>query len=214
MRKATSVTAAMIAVVTMIGPAIADGEWDYRSAYEVAGTPRDCLGLKVKPEFRFQDMTEHYYTHLDVGAEWKATPYLVLAPYYRHVYQRSKGAWKTEYRPHLSATVKFGFAALRLSYRNRLEYRIRSGKDTFRYRGRIVVTLPRITGLGLTPFLGNEIFYDLDGGEITKNRAHGGLGTSLGKRLKVEVCYVLDSNKKQDAWPGLNALATALKYSF
>ena len=215
MKRAAIISLCLTALAAISGPAMADDDWEYWSRYEVEWKAGDTIQFRLKPEIRFrEDLSAHYYTHVEIGMDWKIRGWLVLAPYYRHISQQSKGDWKTEKRPEADATLAWKIGRVALTDRNRLEYRIKNDDETFRYRNRLWAKSPVPGPAGMQAFLGEEIFYDLDIDEINKNRVYAGLGATLPGGLAADIYYIMDSSKKTDEWSRINILATALKYRF
>lgn len=206
-----------LGLAAMIIPRLitAENDWEYWSQYEVAWKAGDNIQLRFKPELRFRDdFSDHYYTHVEIGMDWKVRDWLVLAPYYRHISQESNGDWKTEKRPEADATLAWGIGRLTFSDRNRLEYRIKVDKEVFRYRNRLWVKSPKLGPAGTQAFLGEEVFYDFEADELNKNRVYAGLCVKLAGGLNADVFYTMDSTRKDDKWSRVNIMATALKYRF
>jgi hypothetical protein len=215
MRLGVTLGTGLAAVVAMAGLATGEADWEYWSQYEAAWKVEESLDVRLKPELRFRDdFAGHYYWHLEIGADWKAQTWLVLGPYYRHIRTESGRDWKTEKRPHANATLAWSLGSIALSDRNRLEYRIKTGKEAFVYRNRLWVKFPHMGPAGFQPFLGNEVFYDFDAEEINRNRAYAGFTIKLASGANADLYYILDSSKKNDEWSPTNILATALKYKF
>ena len=205
----------ILAGVAGVGPATADADWEYWSQYEVRWKVAEDAELRVKPELRFcDDFSDHYYWHMEVGLDYSLLSWLVVAPYYRHISTEGNGTWKTEKRPHANVTLAWSVKGVVLSDRNRLEYRIRTGKEVFRYRNRLWVKFPRKGPAGIQPFLGDEVFYDFDAEEINKNRAYAGFNIKVAAGLTADLYYILDSSSKHDEWRPTNIAATTLKYTF
>ena len=215
MKRTAIVSLCLAALAAASTPATAENDWEYWSQYEVAWKAGDNVQLRLKPEIRFrEDFSTHYYTHLEFGMDWKIRSWLVLAPYYRHISQESKGDWKTEKRPEADVTLAWRIGRVALSDRNRLEYRIKDDDEAFRYRNRLWAKSPVPGPAGIQAFLGEEIFYDFDVDEINKNRVYAGFGVTLPGGLGADIYYIMDSSKKNDEWFRVNILATALKYRF
>ena len=215
MRRGAAFALGLAALVIMPGLVGAENDWEYWSQYEVVWKAGDDIQLKLKPELRFRDdFSDHYYTHVEIGMNWSFRGWLVLAPSFRHISAESAGDWKTEKRPQADATLAWKAGGLSFSDRNRLEYRVKTGRETVRYRNRFWVKFPRMGPAGIQAFLGEEVFYDFDADEFNKNRAYAGFDVGLVRRLIANVYYIMDSSRKNDGWARTNMLATALKYRF
>jgi len=196
----------------------AGNDWEFWSHYEVVSSINDALDFKVKPELRYNnDFGNHYYTHVDVGLDWKIKDWFILSPYYRHVDEKKNEDWQVEHRPHLSGTFKWELFGLSFGDRNMLEYRIKEDKedkDFFRYRNKLTLSLPKVTKFGIQPYVADEPFYDFDVNELNKNRLYAGLDFKTTKNIKVGVYYILESRKKSGSWTNVNVLGLSLQYRF
>lgn len=215
MRRVTAVALALIVLSTAAGRILADDDWEYRSQYEVTWKARDDIQLKIKPEIRFRDdFSDHYYTHVEAGVTWGGPGWLELSASYRHISQESKDDWKTEKRPQADATLAWKFRGVGLSDRSRIEYRIKTDQEFFRYRNRLWVKFPRVGPAGMQAFLGEEVFYDFEADELSKNRVYAGMNLRLVGGLNADAYYIMESSRKDGEWSRTNVLATALKYRF
>ncbi len=215
MKQTAAIVLGLAGLLAIAGIVMAENDWEYWSQYEVAWKAGDDIQLRLKPELRFRDdFSDHYYTHVEIGMDWKARDWLVLTPSYRHISTESKGDWKTEKRPQADVGLARDIRGFGLSDRNRLEYRIKTDKETFRYRNRFWVKFPRTGPAGIQAFLGEEVFYDFDADELNKNRAYAGFNIGLVRGGNADVYYIMDSSKTDDGWARINMLATALKYKF
>jgi len=173
--------------------------------------------IALEEEFRFGDnASEFYYHHYDAGFVYNANKHLDLGINYRQVYELKKGKFKEENRPHVNATVKYDFYGFKIDDRNRFEYRhFDYQDDSWRYRNKFSVKFPwKFTKVEIQPYLADEIFLELENGELTRNRAYSGIGFTLLKNLKGEIYYLLQSTKSSGRWTDTNVLGTKLKLAF
>jgi len=193
----------------------AGNDWEFWTHYELVNSVNDNLDFKVKPELRYNDdFSNHYYTHFDLGLDWKIKDWFILSPYYRHVEEKKSGVWTVEYRPHLSGTLKWEFLGLSFSDRNMLEFRIKEDDESFRYRNKLTLSLPEVTSFGIQPYVAEEPFYDFDVGQLNKNRLYAGCAFKMSKNLKAGLFYILESRKKSSNWTNVNVLGISLQYRF
>jgi hypothetical protein len=125
---------------------------------------------------------------------------------------KTGGAWVAEHRPHLNVTLKWSAMGMRLSDRNRVEYRMIESARQVRYRNRLMLALPAFASLRLVPHVSTEPYYDFDAGEVNKNRLIAGFDMKLWGPASLKLEYVLDSIKGSDRWHEVNSLLMALKY--
>jgi hypothetical protein len=193
----------------------AESNWEYWTNYGFTDSVSDNVSIKVAPELRYKGgFSGHYYTHIDIGLDWKINNWLVIGPYYRHVEEKKNGQWNVEYQPNINATLKADLSGLSVSDRNRLEYRIQDEKEFFRYRNKLTLKLKKMTSLEIQPYIAEEPFYDFDASEINKNRLYAGFGLTVFDKLKADINYILESRKKADHWVDVNVLVLSLRYSF
>ncbi|MDD5432738.1 MAG: DUF2490 domain-containing protein [Candidatus Omnitrophica bacterium] len=159
-----------------------------------------------------------YYQHYDVGIVYAAQKWLDLGLNYRQIYEKKGSDFKEENEPHINATIKWALAGFTFDDRNRLEYRHYDWQeDSWRYRNKFNVKLPwKFTKFEIQPYFADEIFLNLNGIDLNKNRFYSGLGFTLTKNLKGEIYYMLQSSKASGTgiWADANVLGTKLKVSF
>ncbi len=195
--------------------AYAEGAWEYWSHFEVVGSINNKLDFKVKPELRYNtDFTNHYYTHFEIGLDWKIRDWFISSPYYRHINKKKVDNWKVESRSHLNATFKLKIFWFSFTSRNRLEYRIKKDDDLFRYRNMLTIKLPKFTPFKVQPYIAEEFFYDFCEYKLNKNRIYSGIDFKVFSNLRAGTYYILESLKKKGDWTNINVLGTTLKYNF
>jgi hypothetical protein len=205
----------LIGMLPVSQSAQADSDWEYWTSYGFTDSVSDNVTVNVAQELRYQGGAGgHYYTHVDIGLDWKVSNWLVLGPYYRHVEEKKNDNWKVEYRPHFDATLKGKLFGLDVSNRGMLEYRIKDDNEFFRYRNKLTLKLPKITNLKIQPYVAAEPFYDFDADEINKNRLYAGFDFTIFKKLKVNAHYIFENRKTKGDWRDVNVFGIALKYAF
>ncbi len=210
-------TAAVVflGVLVASATAVADEDCEYWGELKVAGAVDDDLAFRTSSSARFdEDGRHHYYTHTEIGFDWKVSRHVILGAYYRHVNTGGEDEWGVEYRPHLNVTFHGKLGWLGLSDRQRMEYRLREGDESFRYRNRLTVSSPGLTGLGVRPYVAVEPFYDFGANEINKNRAYVGAGFDVWGPFRADVCYMYENRKAGGDWCGAHVIGTTLKYGF
>ncbi len=173
--------------------------------------------ITLEEEFRWaDDASDFYYHHYDAGFVYSLNKYLDLGINYRQVYEKKKGDFKEENRPHVNATLKYDFYGFKLDDRNRLEYRhFDYQAASWRYRNKLTLKLPwKFTKLEIQPYLADETFLNFQNKAFSRNRFYSGFGMSLTKNLKAEIYYLLQSTRSGINWIGANVLGTKLKLSF
>jgi hypothetical protein len=177
----------------------------------------DKIKIALEEEFRWGDnASEFYYQHYDVGFVYSLNKHLDLGLNYRQVYEKKKGKFKEENRPHLNAILKYDFYGFKLDDRNRLEYRhFDYQADSWRYRNKFTIRFPwKFTKLEIQPYLADEIFLDFQNKAFSRNRFYSGIGMNFTKNLKGEIYYLLQSSRSGNIWTDANVLGTKLKLAF
>ncbi|TRZ48767.1 DUF2490 domain-containing protein [bacterium] len=173
--------------------------------------------ITLEEEFRWgDDASDFYYHHYDAGFVYTLNKHLDLGINYRQVYEKKKGEFKEENRPHVNATLKYELYGFKLDDRNRIEYRhFDYQTDTWRYRNKFAVKFPwKLTRFEIQPYMADEIFVELEDGSLSRNRVYSGIGFTITKNIKGEVYYLLQSSKSSSQWVDSNVLGTKLKLVF
>jgi hypothetical protein len=173
--------------------------------------------VALEEEFRFADnASKFYYHHYDLGYSYDMNKHFTLGINYRQVYEKKNGDFKIENRPHLNATLKTEILGFQCDDRSRLEYRhFTYQEDSWRYRNKLTLKFPwKFTAFKIQPYIADEIFLDLNGIDLNRNRFYAGIGFSLTENVKGEVFYLLQSSRNPSSWTDANVLGTKLKLLF
>jgi len=190
------------------------GDWQLWNTESIEGAFTEDWKVKLEEEFRFgDDMEELYYHHTDGGLTYKLTDLFLLGLNYRQIFEKKKGEYKEENRPHVNGTIKWRWQDFTFKDRNRFEYRVRAGKENvWRYRNKLTVTLPvKKIKFGIQPYLADEVFIDLDEGEFSRNRLYAGFGAGLMKHLEANIFYLWQTSKKDENWIDFNVVGVKLE---
>lgn len=177
------------------------------------------LKAVLEEEFRWGgNSSEFYYHHYDAGLFYSLNKYWNLGGGYRHVYELSKGKFKLENEPYMTAAVSLTKNGYTLESRNRLEYRhFDYQSDSWRYRNKFTLKFPwKLTKMEIQPYAADEIYVKFGSGigQFNQNRASSGFTMNLSANLKAEIYYMLVSAKSSGKWNDTNVLGTKLKLSF
>jgi len=174
---------------------------------------------KFEEEFRLGDDGGHlYYEHSDLGfiytglAEW-----IDVGFNYRQVFEKDDGGeWRQENRPHLNITLKTQLLGLDFSDRSRFEYRDRETKEDFwAYRNKVAVEFPvALTPLKLQPYITDEVFINLDEGDLGRNRLYAGLSIEFSRHLKGGAYYLWQSTESGGEWKDIDVLGIQMQIYF
>jgi hypothetical protein len=117
--------------------------------------------------------------------------------------------------PFQCATVKFDVEGWTLSDRNRIEYRDKEDADDYwRYRNKATIAAPwKFTEYAIRPYVADEIFFDCEDVDITKNRAFVGVTFDIMEHVGGELYYMWEATDQQK-WFDDHVIGTKLKFSF
>ncbi len=199
-----------------------EGDWMFWNTDSIQGK-FDC-GLKVKftQELRFgNDMTDFYYKHseFEIGGDissWFAWGLDYRLIHSRKIYTAQIGEWEAEHRPHINGTFKWKIFNIAFTDRNRFSFRMRKQKDDiWQYRNKLTANYQlKLKKMSLKPFIADEIFYDLDQNDYTRNRIYAGLGAGITKNTGLELFYVRQFDDSDEGWLESNVLGFNVKFSF
>ena len=174
----------------------------------------DKFSLNFDTDYRYND-TGLYYRHYDAGIKIPFKKDWSSSINFRSTYQYKNGKWRLEKRPHIQLNKKFNMELIKISIRTRQEYRYENN-DTESTRNRSKLLLKsRKTILGVTPFIGNEWFYDMDVNKYNKNWFSTGVELSRTQHSKYIIYYRhLTTLEEQGNWTSSYSLVFKYVYSF
>lgn len=120
---------------------------------------------------------------------------------------------RSETRLDLGATFVKSLDGFNVKDRNLFERRFRSGRsNTSFYRNRLQVAHPvRREGKVLfTPFISNEVYYDLTEGRWAQNEFFAGVSRALSRKVSLDIAYLRNNTKPVNA----NGIGLALRIDF
>lgn len=173
--------------------------------------------ITLEEEFQWADNANDFsYHHYDAGFVYSLNSYLDVGANYRQVFEKKKGKFKPENRPHLNAALKYEIFGFKLGDRNRVEYRnFDYQSDIWRYRNKFSIKFPwSVTAFKIQPYLADEIFVGLEDGGLNRNRFYAGFGLNIVKNIKGEIYYLLQRSKGSGQWTDTNVLGIKLKTAF
>ena len=218
MKKAIFVVAGAVLLLATRIYAYSDGDFQvWNTDIEEYKINKD-LKVALEEEFRWGgDAHEFYYQYYDVGLFYTLSKYWNIGGGYRQVYELSKGKFKMENEPYLTATLLLSGGGFTFESRNRLEYMYFEYKaDSGRYRNKFTLKYPlKFAKIEIQPFVSDEVFFGFGGtNQFNQNRLSSGLGVNLTKNIKAEVYYMLVTAKSFGKWIDSNVLGTKLKIAF
>ena len=172
----------------------------------------------AEQEFRWgENVSEFFYQHYDLGLIYKINTHGNVGFGFRYILGKSKGDWKVENAPYVTATVSGEREGFKIEDRSRLEYhQLDDQSDNGRYRNKLTVKLPwKFTRMGIQPFFSDEISIRfMKDDPFHQNRLSFGLSMNMTKNLKADLYYMLQSSKGSAGWTDANIIGTKLKLSF
>jgi len=72
----------------------------------------------------------------------------------------------------------------------------------------------KLKSFAFAPYVADEIFYNLDEAELTRNRLYGGIQLKFTNFISGDIFYLLQSTEKNNDWDSLHVVGTKLKFSF
>jgi|GEM_PF-2018626 len=153
------------------------------------------------------DMTEYGIWTLFAAPYYKAATNLLLGFEVRHQETKKNNLWVEENRFTPVVIYKKRSKPACITLRERVEYRTREAGNYWVSRNYIKAGLN--TG-PVSPYISNELFYDLNLEKFNENRLAAGLDIALSKKVLAGLYYMYKSNEKQGDWSGTNIVGTAL----
>ncbi|MCM8778928.1 MAG: DUF2490 domain-containing protein [Candidatus Omnitrophica bacterium] len=195
----------------------ADWEWWNETEFNWKLNKQTEWGFVVEQKFK-NDMHDLYLYNFQSGITFALNDYWDFGLSYKYEkereYEHKKWQpWLDEHRIQIDPVLKWECWGLKISDRNRFEYRIlEARKDRWRYCNRIKIKKEIIR---TEPYLANEIFYDFYKDTLNKNRFELGIGKKWAYLLETEIYYMLESSKNGNDWHhSTNVLGTVLKIKF
>jgi hypothetical protein len=161
-------------------------------------------------------MSDHYYSHIDAGVSRRFSEWFGLEINYRYIDEDSGSGWNTEHRPSVTGTFNWNWGKVRLTNRNRIEYRDReASSNTWRYRNRLLIRPPqKWTKFQIQPYFSGELFYQFSVTSWNQYRLRAGLDSKLTELLQLDIYYMLLSSESGDDWSNSNILGLNLGLAF
>lgn len=160
-----------------------------------SGKETDRLSLLVLGTFRLgQNRLAPVDSRIGVGFDYKIDKYWAFSPTY--LYRRGEAIRdqkEYEHRVRFDLTVGNKWKKFSLRDRNRFEYRIRNSRgDSSRYRNRLTFAFPimRKEKEIFSPFISEEVYYDITAKEFSANEIQAGITRKLGSNASADIFYV------------------------
>lgn len=130
-------------------------------------------------------------------------------------YKSSNKEFIQELRGEIDPTFFTSFGDFSFSDRNRFEFRTKNISNSLGYRNLLRINY-NPQNSNITPFIYDEIFFDLLNSNISQNRAMIGLGIKINKNTKLDLGYMLRNRYVQNTskWENDNVLVVNLQSDF
>jgi hypothetical protein len=145
------------------------------------------------------------------------TDWLTLSMNFKYAEKNSTGdSWIREYRPHFNVTVNDKIGEMPWSNRTRIEYRdFDEKKDRWRLRNKLILDMPfEIPVLNATPYIGDEVLFNLSENGYYQNRLYTGLKFKIAEDLKANLYYYWRKAKKSSGWDEASIIGANLTLKF
>lgn len=133
------------------------------------------------------------------GFDFKINKYVSLSPSYLYVAaQPYRGRRDFESRFRFAVNLEKKFEKFSVRDRNLFEFSFKNSRsDSTRYRNKFQLNYPiKKDGKELfTPFAADEIYYDFQAKDLTRNDFSAGIAKQLNKNLSADFFYLLRNNK-------------------
>ncbi len=212
----TGVFLTLVAFLPVFAAAQTDDREDFQSWNDVQLTApvTEQVEFFLSGTLRFgKNLTRYNEGRLGGGFVFKPRKDLSFSASYANITARnSSGVFKRENRLVFYGRYRFPTKGFGLSHRSQYEYRMRSPKNSWRYRPSL--TFEKEIPDDLIPkakfFVTEEIFYDSARGKFSRNRFSIGINKTLTKNFSVDFYYL----RQNDGFsrPGdLNVIGTSWK---
>lgn len=203
-------------IVALASAAGASDDWQYWNQLVCKHEFNDRLSLDIASEQKWRDDASDFYLYsVFLVPTMRLTKNVSLGAGYRRERKEGEDSWTTENRFLLPLTLKWAVKEWAIQLRSQLEYRdLENEQDRWRFRERIRLSHPVDIGkFTVTPFVSEELFYDLTVGRAEQNRAVVGLSIPWGKHMTLAVFYMNKTERNGD-WSSANILGTEVAVRF
>lgn len=219
MRKTLNFILLSFTMVVFSSPSFAqddpDADTQQWNDIQVTTPINEKVDLQFTGTFRFtEDISVFDEGRAGIGLIVKPREDLTFSTLYQNMYVRdASGEFNVEHRFDGRVTYKFPVEHFGLSHRSTIEYRIREQGNSWRYRPSLTLEKELKFIPKSKVFVTNEIFYDSNAGEFSRNRFSVGINKTLNKNLSLDIYYLRQNDGFSE--PGdLNVIGTSWKINF
>ena len=165
--------------------------------------------VPLDPAYYFKAKTKNYYltrdqirtqTYLDLSLYRKMNDWLKLGLAFRGAQDHKELGDVYEYRPQFVTVIGLHSQTVKYTTTNRIDYRMLTGGNKyFRYYHNSFVHFPSFGKLP-KPYIGEELFFKLNGAGLHLARLFGGLHVMDHEQFDIDVFYSWQDNKSGDEW--------------
>ncbi len=191
-------------------------DWQYWNKFVLKHKLTQRITAHVKLEQRFVDDFNDFALHNYVpGFVYGFNRYFDFELNYKFEREKEGKEWTEEHRLEIIPIVKWKWMKFKFKLRNRLEYRVIEGDESWRLREKIKIKRDiNLSGFKFSPFLSEEIFYDFKIGDFNQNRVKAGVSKEIIHNLEFTLFYMYKSNKRDNSWFGANVFGTEFVIRF
>ena len=182
----------------MIAPLQLSERWELRSGFT---------------QIYFSDLSKLELQSIFAGPYYRISRTLKTGLEFRHMDKRINGQWVPENRLSSVLVYRNRWSSLSVMLRKRLEYRSRKKGYGIEWRGRSFLKIA-LNAKGPSPFLSNEIYYNITDSRLERNSFSTGLDIPVTKNIKTGLYYEYETENFGRGWEKLNIVGTSLTVLF
>lgn len=199
-----------------VGKAYSSDDWQYWNEFVLKHKLTQRITAHVKLEQRIVDDFGNFALHnYAPGFVYEFSKYFDFELNYKFEREKAKKEWSDEHRLEIIPIFNWQWAKFKFKLRNRVEYRVIEGEESWRLREKIKIKRAiNINGMEFSPFVSEEIFYDFKIRDFNQNRFKVGVSKDVVPDLEFTLFYMYKRNKSNDDWFGANILGTEFVIRF
>ena len=172
--------------------------------------------MSVSEKLYYSDTGSLFANETDIGFAYSGlADWLVLSWNFKYAEGNPTGDnWIREYRPHFNVTIKDKIGNIPWSNRTRIEYRdFDEKKDHWRLRNKLLLDMPfKIPVLNATPYVGDEVLFNLSENGFNQNRLYTGLKFNISKNIKANLYYYWLKIQRTGRWDEASVIGASLTW--
>lgn len=186
-----------------------------RAGVEIKVELEEKVSLYFDEEYRYGSDDETNYVHTEIGLSYAALDWLDAGFYLRNIFEEQDDDWQYELRPRVEATAHQTWGHFGISSRNRIEARIMSQGNAYRYRNKAKFFFPfDVKSWNLSPYVADEIFVIINDGVFEQNRVYAGLDFKFARHAGMDIYYFWEYLRTVPNHRNKHVAGVKLKLSF